>query len=206
MPPEVPPYTLAIPTDGASPYLPALLRDNSDAAATVIVWTADGPPPPLPPGIIIVRDDRPYSIQEWWRTALAASPTDIVAVLNDDVETPPGTIARMVSALHLTGSTLAMLDNWRLTGWCFILDCSHGILPDPGYRWFFGDDDLLRRAALPPGRGVVRPSIPTILHHKFRTSEALPFIRAQFYLDRERFLRAPAPRPAPGAGPGIEMG
>jgi hypothetical protein len=186
-----PEYSIVVPTDGSSAYLIPTLFGAPEAVARIVVWTADSDPDPrLPPGTAVIRDDGPMNIQQWWLRGIAAAPTDVCVIINDDVEAPPGSLAELAASLAPSGATLAMLANYRLTGWCFALNRAHGVLPDPGYTWYFGDNDLLRRASVPPGRGAVRPDVPAIVHRRFRTTDRRKDMRDQFRTDRARFLAA----------------
>lgn len=49
-----------------------------------------------------------------------------------------------------------------MDGSCWLLDTSHGIRPDEGYRWWYGDGDLDWRARR-DGHGVV--SVSCYFHH-----------------------------------------
>jgi hypothetical protein len=208
--PPTPTWSLTVPTDGASPYLLPLLAAASAAspAAIAVVWTAPGPPPPdlrrALDGLScdVLPDDGPPNIQRWWNRGIAASPTDAVLVVNDDVSWSPSAPVVLAAALAASGATLAApASPSPVLGWCFALDRSHGVLPDEGYRWFYGDDDLFRRAAS-EGRGTVRPAMPPpgVVHRKFRNAERWAF-RDLCRADALRWA-ASAPSAPPRGGSG----
>lgn len=164
------PWTLVVPTNGESPWLGPLLSACSDATARIVVWTSTESLPDLPvlSECTIIDGSSKFNIQFWWNRGISAAPTDVCAVVNDDVEAPPGSLARL--AAFLAPDTLAMLAGHRLTGWCYALDRSHGVLPDERFAWYFGDDYLLCEAQT-RGKGAVRHTAPEIIHHKFRATD-----------------------------------
>ena len=86
----------------------------------------------------------------------------MVAVLNDDISIPPGSLQVLAKELNRSGATIASPSRPpkrdgvyrrplvpyepRLWGCYWILDVSSGLLPDTGYSWWFGDNDLDIRA------------------------------------------------------------
>lgn len=129
-----------------------------------------------------VDDYGPVNIQRWWNTGIALSEDNYVAVLNDDLTITHETLPALAHMLDRTGATLAHHDPEgahhyqgldrvpppgqvvRITGWCWMLNRAHGILPDTRYRWWFGDNDLALRA-LRDGHGIATTAHGTPVHH-----------------------------------------
>lgn len=179
------PWTLVVPSDGASRLLAPLLAGASSAADRILVWTTDpGTLPDLPPVTILFDAERPKSITRWWLSAIEAAPTDVLVVCNDDVDPAPGYLTAFAAAFAASGATMGVVPGgYRgISGWCYALDRSHGVLPDPAYRWHVSDHDLYYRASLPPGRGVYAHPDPGIRHCKFRDAERTE-MRAQVLRD-----------------------
>lgn len=110
---------------------------------------------------------RELNISEWWNLGIKAAamtaggrPEWDVLVVNDDVIAPPGLVAGLSSGLRVGTSALAYLPGQApgrvtpITGWCFMIRGETGILADPQFRWWCGDDDIYLQAR---AKGGVRP-------------------------------------------------
>jgi hypothetical protein len=138
---------LTIPTRGDHPDLLAGIIAASGLPAERIVIVATTPGVEVE-GATVVEDLGPVNIHRWWNTgidALTALGASHIAVLNDDLVITPGLLDVLSHALDVTDATIAVPKS-RMTGWCWMLDTDHGIRPDEGYRWWFGDNDLFERA------------------------------------------------------------
>lgn len=72
-----------------------------------------------------------------------------VAVLNDDAIVPPDWFDRVTSHMRILGAAAGCVHrphDPRMAGHAFILDGSKGLRADPQFQWWYGDDDLERRA------------------------------------------------------------
>lgn len=211
-----PAFTVAVPTDGASPHLRALLAVAAEEGARLLpVWTSAAPVPPalqqmsLDSGGAVIVDRGPANISRWWRTAIitaAASTPDPVIIINDDASWTPGDPSALVRALISSGAAIAApvskVAYREVVGWCFAIDPSRGLLPDLRFVWFYGDDDLFQRAAALGGVHYV--PLPGVLHHKFRRTE-FGAMRRQCRADEDLWLRLQQER-GHGHGHGHEGG
>lgn len=166
---------LVVPTAGRATLEPAidstgLPRDRCIVVATTDdVWHLAG--------VRTIHVRGPINIHRWWNEGLdhaAVLGARYVLVINDDVLMVPGTVDALLDSMRATGATLATpgssglrTDPDRdaprtLLGSCWLIDLSHGLRPDEGYRWWFGDDDLDWRARRDHA-GVV--SVPCHFEH-----------------------------------------
>lgn len=160
----------------------------------------------------IVQD--PPNLSALWNAGLdeadrlAEGPYE-VAVLNDDLRVPEGTLEALAEALRLHDAAAAFPDVsgqlkaghvevlreakphnlWhRMTGYCFLLRGELGLRLDERFRWWAGDDDLEWRAATMGG--VARVGGLTVEHlHPNGSTHASPVLTAQAHLDLEEFGR-----------------
>lgn len=132
-----------------------------------------------------------------------------VAVLNDDLRVPQGTLEALAEALRLHDAAAAFPDvhgglkpgqvDWlrearphnlfhRMTGYCFLLKGELGLRLDERFLWWAGDDDLEWRAATMGG--VLRVGGLTVEHlHPNGSTNSNPVLSAQAHLDLEAFSR-----------------
>lgn len=99
--------------------------------------------------------ENPPNISCMWNMGLNAAgrlaegrPYD-VAVLNDDVIVPSDWFARVRDTMHRAGAAAGCVRrkfDHRMTGYAFMLNGDTGLLADEQFRWWYGDDDLQRRA------------------------------------------------------------
>lgn len=102
------------------------------------------------------HEERP-NLSEMWNMGLTmardcaeilARPYD-VAVLNDDAIAPPDWFQRVSDTMHRAGASAGCVRrkfDHRMTGYAFMLNGDAGLLADEQFRWWYGDDDLQRRA------------------------------------------------------------
>lgn len=201
-----------IPTRDRPGELAGLLSDL-DPARTVIV--DNGSEPPVRANVAsLIRDlGDPPSISALWNTgldrvaALAQGPYD-VAVLNDDLRIPAGTLEAVSAAMRAHGCAAAFPDAHhmlapgavdvltepgphnlfhRMTGYCFVLRGEDGLRADETMRWWYSDDDLEWRAA--QAGGVARVGVATpVTHLHPNVSTGRPELAAQAAQDRARFV------------------
>lgn len=106
----------------------------------------------------------PPNISTMWNTGLTHAyemGADTVAVLNDDAIVYPGWYDKIEKAMVTAGAVAGwsagehaghlLYDKaeptlLRMTGYAFILDAEAGLLADPQFRWWYGDNDLEWRA------------------------------------------------------------
>ena len=156
---------LTIPTAGSHPELLSALINDSQLPRQQIVIIQTRPGIALPVGVVGIEDFGPPNIQRWWKRGIeesVARGASMVAVLNDDISIPPGSLQNLAKELIRSGATIASPSRPpkpdgvhrrplvpyepRLWGCYWILDASSGLLPDTGYSWWFGDNDLDIRA------------------------------------------------------------
>jgi len=156
---------LTVPTAGSHPELLSALINDSQLPLHQIVIIQTRPGIELPVGVLVIEDFGPPNIQRWWKRGIeesAARGASMVAVLNDDISISPGSLQVLAKELSRSGATIASPSRPpkrdriyrrplvpyepRLWGCYWLLDVSSGLLPDTGYSWWFGDNDLDIRA------------------------------------------------------------
>jgi hypothetical protein len=125
-----------------------------------LIQTRDFPVPPHPRLACLPWDSsRELNISEWWNigikfaavTANGRAEWDVL-IVNDDVVAPPHLAAALSSGMREMKADLA----WppaaagprvgTVTGWCFMLRGESGIMADPQFHWWHGDDDIYLQA------------------------------------------------------------
>ncbi len=139
-----------------------------------------------------------------------------VAILNDDVVLPKGFLWTMAAELtnhqvdisfpgqvgqrcHVNRQkTRAPGLGLRMTGWCFMVRGSSGLRADERLRWWCGDDDLERSAAV-HGRGTVRfeltPEQAAELVHRYPDQSTRGELAAQTNKDMDTYVAKWGDRP-----------
>lgn len=134
----------------------------------------------------VIQDRGPVNIHRWWNRGITFAEqagAKYVAVVNDDVLAEPGALAAMADELERSGADVCWTGESGISGHCFMLPAG-GLRPDEGYRWWFGDTDLDRRAA--ERFGTCRAGQVEHLHPNELT-ERSPGLLALAQVDRERF-------------------
>lgn len=125
-------------------------------------------------GIHVIRDEGEANISRLWNLGLdfvddKAWDSDYhVAVLNDDLRIPIGTLPRLSEVLTETKATISFPDqsrslapgayskvcqpgpynlHYRMAGYCWLLHGNTGLRLDENFVWWYGDDDIEWRAA-----------------------------------------------------------
>ena len=141
----------------------------------VIVDHKSDPPAVEYDGTHFIRDDGPANIQRLWNIGLDIVDRQAwhnggyhVAVLNDDLRIPKGTLPALSDALTYHKGTIAYPDqsrslkkghnsverrrgpynlHYRMSGYCWMLNGDAGLRLDEKLVWWYGDDDIEWRAA-----------------------------------------------------------
>jgi len=172
---------VTVPTAGSHPELLAALVRDSGLPPTQIVVIVTRPGVDVPAGVVAIDDFGPLNIQRWWKTGIeeaAARGATAVAVINDDLRIGPGALQELHHALVETGATVATPSrpprkdgihrgrlipySPRIWGCLWMVDTASGLMPDPRYVWWYGDNDLDIRARR-DHRGIV--SVPVDYEH-----------------------------------------
>lgn len=113
-------------------------------------------------GRLLFDTAQDFSLSRLWNMGLDVAyhhDADHVAVLSSDVAGHPASLAVLATAMTSTGAVMAGPDIHgqgplvmgadhrrtqyeRVPGGCFMLDGTHRLRCDEGYRWWYGDDDL----------------------------------------------------------------
>lgn len=104
---------------------------------------------------VIEHDQEVPNISVMWNAglgmarALAGDDPYDVAVLNDDTIVPVDWFRRVTTAMRAEGAAAGCVRRRfdpRMAGYAFILDGGRALYADPQFQWWYGDDDLQRRA------------------------------------------------------------
>jgi hypothetical protein len=206
---------VVIPTHNSPAELEGLiysLRDNRiQPDDTLIINNGHALPRWFDKQGTIIQDRRtePHIYEQWnfgleW--AQFIEPDSYVAILNDDVELPPNFADDMSNHLRLTDSTIAFPNQhdeitrtlnshgnidlrYRMTGYCFMVNNAHGLRCDTAFKWWYGDDDLDRRARS-MRNGTVQVGNVRVKHlHPNESTNSSAVRSEQTKLDRATFIR-----------------
>lgn len=174
-----------IPTRFDRATLSPLIAAIREMATPIVVHTEPGHAPIK--GTVTVRSES-LSIQKWWNDGLdlCDGPT---LVLNDDIEAGPFDLLTLFEALdqndvvYLAGHRVG--HPTPLTGWCFGVQ-PDVIRPDNDFQWWYGDDDLYRRAVR-DGLRIEAVDVPGIVHHRVAEAFANPVHAAMVDSDAKLF-------------------
>lgn len=91
------------------------------------------------------------NIQKWWNLGIKFAMDNgasHVAILNDDLELIGDPLQKIFNLMIQEDATIGypLPATSDPCGYCFILNTEHGIFPDEKYRWWYGDNDLYKRA------------------------------------------------------------
>lgn len=192
------------------PLLTSLRRHR-----TIVVDTGDNSWVDGVAWLRLISDREPVSISRWWNEGLDAvsehqprgSRWD-VAVLNDDLEVPFGTLERLAWSMRAEGCAAAFPDvhgrlsratvsvlhrsvphdlYLRMTGYCFVVAGELEMRFDERFSWWYGDDDFEWRAAELGGVMCVGGS--TVRHlHPNESTVGDPELARQAERDRAAFV------------------
>lgn len=175
---------IIIPTRFQSEHLVELVEAGRTVATVVIVHTEPGHPPV--DGCVNVHDYR-RNIHRWWLTGLEVCTTAEALICNDDIEATPEALAMMLDAL--ADADLVVLPKpfgtTPLSGWCYGINADGPLLPDPAYTWWYGEDDMWRRATR-DGLRITTIDAP-IVHHNSNTSHVPEEFKAAVRADRRLY-------------------
>lgn len=134
---------VVIPTRFDRDTLAPLVTECMKVARVILVHTEPGHAPVR--DTVTVRSGA-RNIHTWWNAGLNECEGPAL-VLNDDVATDTGDLLAMFAALDDVDLVYAEGRGgpMPLTGWCFGLHPDK-IRPDPAFTWWYGDDDLWKRA------------------------------------------------------------
>jgi hypothetical protein len=141
---------MIIPTSGRTRYLSSIFEASNLPNEKIIIIRTAGCQAEIP-NCRIVDSDIDLNISMWWLLGIEKAKEEsgrFVAVLNDDCLIETGLLEDMKNLLISQGTSMCIAANTTGSGWghCFMLDISKGIFPDPQFRWWYGDDDLMIRA------------------------------------------------------------
>jgi hypothetical protein len=161
------------------------------------------------PNVTIVRDTMlPKNISRWWNVGLrqvakmCEAHEYTVAVLNDDVVLPPGSVKRLAEALEVCESAAACpMPGWpsdyitlcgrethyRMTGFAFALRGSLELRADERLQWWYGDNDLDWQARQSGGMTLVGGKWDGYAH-LYPNSTTVGALAEQAHRDRPTFV------------------
>lgn len=102
-------------------------------------------------GVNNLYDLDEINIHRWWNKGIdyaVARGAKYVAVLNDDLELADDPLNKIAEAMNNSDAIIGVPYPFtgHIPGYAWVLDTSKGIFPDENFRWWYGDDDLFRRA------------------------------------------------------------
>lgn len=140
---------ITIPTGTRNMYLPAII-DNAGIPQEqiVIVHTVESEPIEA---VHNLYDLEEINIHRWWNKGIKFAMDNgarYVAVLNDDIELADDPLNKIVAVMREADATIGIPYPFigHISGYAWILDTTKDIFPDENFRWWYGDDDLFRRA------------------------------------------------------------
>ena len=196
---------MTVPTAGNRMHLLSALIDQCGLLREHIVIVATRPGVDFPEGTISIEDFGSPNIQRWWKSGIEEARSrgaTSVAVVNDDISITPETLPALEQALLSTGAAIASPSRPeyrtglhkrplipyepRLWGSLWVLRLDSGLRPDPGYVWWYGDNDLDIRARRDHG-GVVLVDVQYQHLHPGEGTAASEELRAQTDIDARTF-------------------
>lgn len=140
---------ITIPTGTRNMYLPAII-DNAGIPQDhiVIVHTVESEPIE---GVHNLWDLDEINIHRWWNKGIKFAMDNgarYVAVLNDDVELADDPLNKIAAVMREADATIGIPYPFvgHISGYAWILNTTKNVFPDEKFRWWYGDDDLFRRA------------------------------------------------------------
>ena len=161
---------LTIPTGTRRQYLADIINESQiSPEKIVIVHTVESEPIE---GVNNVWDLDPVNIHRWWNRGIDIARTfgaDYIAVLNDDVKLKNNPINKIANKMRDTKSIVGYPVPNIGIGYCWVLDIKSNIRADENFRWWYGDDDIRRKAEL-QGEIIYVPAEVEHLHPNHLTS------------------------------------
>ena len=146
-------------------------------------------------GSLIPYNVWPPNISVAWNLGLryvaqmaAGRPYD-VAVLNDDAIVPANWFTSIIEKMRETGAAAGAAtrpDDPRMAGFAFILASEAGLYADEQFEWWYGDDDLARRAE--QAGGIVQVAGIQV-EHRHPNSTTVGVLADKAAEDRHRYER-----------------
>jgi hypothetical protein len=161
---------LTIPTGTRRQYLADIINESQiSPEKIVIVHTVESEPIE---GVNNVWDLDPVNIHRWWNRGIDIARTfgaDYIAILNDDVKLKNNPINKIANKMRDTKSIVGYPVPNIGIGYCWVLDIKSNIRADENFRWWYGDDDIRRKAEL-QGEIIYVPAEVEHLHPNHLTS------------------------------------
>jgi len=161
---------LTIPTGTRRQYLADIINESQiSPEKIVIVHTVESEPIE---GVNNVWDLDPVNIHRWWNRGIDIARTfgaDYIAVLNDDLRLKNNPINKIANKMRDTKSIVGYPVPNIGIGYCWVLDIKSNIRADENFRWWYGDDDIRRKAEL-QGEIIYVPAEVEHLHPNHLTS------------------------------------
>ena len=161
---------LTIPTGTRRQYLADIINESQiSPEKIVIVHTIESEPIE---GVNNVWDLDPVNIHRWWNRGIDIARTfgaDYIAVLNDDLRLKNNPINKIANKMRDTKSIVGYPVPNIGIGYCWVLDIKSNIRADENFRWWYGDDDIRRKAEL-QGEIIYVPAEVEHLHPNHLTS------------------------------------
>ena len=90
-------------------------------------------------------------IYKWWNDGIKIAKDNgatHVAILNDDLKLSDNPLQKILDVMVQEDATIGypLPASSDPCGYCFILNLEHNVLPDEKYIWWYGDNDLYKRA------------------------------------------------------------
>jgi hypothetical protein len=204
------PLWAVIPSIDRHQELQQLIKTLVSSDVNVVVIDTGYKTPLELEGVDVIRDIDPVrNISRWWNIGLDHVANHVglaeytVAVLNDDVVLPAGSVQRLAKEITDTESAGACplpglrapyikvtgLDtHYRMTGFAFALRGSLNLRADESLQWWYGDNDLDWHARQIGGMTFVGGAWEGF-DHLYPNSTTVGELAAQAGRDRETFVK-----------------
>lgn len=177
---------VVIPTGERRTYLQDII-DNCGVPGDKIVIVQTKDLEPIDGVGNLYLTNKEINIYHWWnegiKWAMERGATH-VAVLNDDLKLVDNPLQKILEVMVAEDATIGhpLPASSDPCGYCFILNLEHGILPDEGYKWWYGDNDLYERA-----RKVIGVKARVVHLHPNEVTSSSPELMALTRADKERY-------------------
>lgn len=182
---------LTVPTRGDHPDLLAGIVADCGLPRSQVVVVATVAGLDLPVGVHVRHDFGAVNIQRWWNEGIrfaAGGGASHVLVVNDDITLTRDTVPAMLDRLDESDAAVCWAHPVAMTGWCWLLDLSSDVRPDEAYRWWYGDEDIVKQCDA-SGRPSVGVEAGVIHRHGNETTEASPGLQALALADLRTYRR-----------------